>query len=359
MGADRFLDLVAAETGLARNVDPIPSGTVAALLGHEFGLDGSLTRIATEKDDTFRLDADDRSYLVKVSQAVEDPEIVDLQSAVLRHLESTAPGLPVQRLIPTRTGEARVELPVETAPHPRILRVLSFVPGTLLADVRPGPTQPQLAAAGAALARVATALADFAHRRDDRLLLWDLALFHRLRALLGSVRESGWRRLAEGIVNEFEAEVAPRLGQLPTQVIHGDFSPHNVVVAPGAEPFVTGVIDFGDTVRSAVVFDVAVGVANQIGRDSRQPWAGAAAFVAGYCAERPLSTEEVGVLRIAGLARLALRALVAEWRAQHSPDRLQYLLSHAHSDWTHLARARAVDRHEVDAALFACASHPA
>lgn len=44
-------------------------------------------------------------------------------------------------------------------------------------------------------------------------------------------------------------------------MIHGDYSPYNVLVDPGTDSFVTGVIDFGDSMRSALIFDPAVSLA--------------------------------------------------------------------------------------------------
>ena len=357
MADDRFLQRVVAETGLVGNADPVPEAVVADMVARDYGLRGALTRIATEKDDTFRLDTDDRPYLVKISSASEDPAFVDLQTAALVHVESVAPELPVQRLVRTRRGGSSIALRDACGPFPRTLRILTFIPGTLLAGVR--PTADQLAKVGAMLAGVATALAGFGHAHDERLLLWDLVHFPRLRGLLDSVRDPAHRKLAGTVVEEFEAGVVPRLGSLRRQVVHGDFSPYNVVVAPDAPGFVTGVIDFGDTVRTATVFDVAVMTANQIGRDEHEPWSSAAAFLRGYHAENPLDEHELATLRVAGMARLALRALVAEWRAEHSPDRYEYLMSHAGDDWLHLEVAAASDPGDVNRLLSACACRAA
>ncbi|PVG82380.1 hypothetical protein DDE18_12940 [Nocardioides gansuensis] len=44
-------------------------------------------------------------------------------------------------------------------------------------------------------------------------------------------------------------------GELETHVIHGDYSPYNVVVDEQSDNYVTGVFELGDTMRSAVIFD--------------------------------------------------------------------------------------------------------
>lgn len=61
-----------------------------------------------------------------------------------------------------------------------------------------------------------------------------------LRALSGDAR---------GILDRFEERV------VPTQVIHNDLTFDNVLV--DAEGHVSGIVDFGDMVRTALVFDVS------------------------------------------------------------------------------------------------------
>ena len=111
------------------------------------------------------------------------------------------------------------------------------------------------------------------------------------------------RLLAETVFRLFEAAIVPRLNDLETQVIHGDYSPYNVVVDEQSDTYVAGVIDFGDTVRSAVIFDPAVALANLVGRAPDRPWRDACAFVAGYERARPIKDRELPLLPVAALAR--------------------------------------------------------
>jgi Ser/Thr protein kinase RdoA (MazF antagonist) len=145
----------------------------------------------------------------------------------------------------------------------------------------------------------------------------------------------------------FEATVVPSLDDLETQVIHGDYSPYNVVVDEEREGYVTGVIDFGDTVRSAVIFDPAVAMANLLGRTPDDPWREGCAFVVGYERTRPIRDPELPLLPVAALARLTLRALITNWRAERVPERRDYLLAHAKDDWINVKRSMAVPMADV------------
>jgi Ser/Thr protein kinase RdoA (MazF antagonist) len=324
--------------------DPIDVGRVSSLLTEHYDLAGRLFSVATEKDDTFRLKADSAGYLVKVSPPDEAPSVVGLQTAAMRFLEAAAPELPVQRVRLTVDGSDHV---VIEAPDgvTRLLRVFDFVEGSVWAQVHADGEQ--LAVVGEMLGRVDVALEAFAHPADRRGLVWDLRHFHELTELVEHTPDGEHRRLAERVFERFEATVVPSLDDLETQVIHGDYSPYNVVVDEEREGYVTGVIDFGDTVRSAVIFDPAVAMANLLGRTPDDPWREGCAFVVGYERTRPIRDPELPLLPVAALARLTLRALITNWRAERVPERRDYLLAHAKDDWINVKRSMAVPMADV------------
>jgi hydroxylysine kinase len=336
------------ESGLASSHEPVDVTLVRALLDEHYRVGGRLERLATEKDDTFRLRTGSSDHLVKVSPPEEAEPVVALQTAAMRFLEETAPELPVQRVRPTVDGDDHVVIGKNDG-RTRVLRVFDFVEGPVWAQTTPDTRQ--LARTGELLGRIDVALEAFAHPADHRELIWDIRHFHRLTGLAEYTSDAGHRRSAHEVFRLFESAVVPRLGDLETQVIHGDYSPYNVVVDPGRDHFVTGVIDFGDTVRSAVIFDPAVPMANLLGRTPDQPWQDACAFTAGYQRARPVKDLELPLLPVAALARLTLRALITNWRAQYVPARRDYLLSHAKDDWTNVARALAVPLDDVVARL--------
>src|SRR5688500_14770214 len=145
------------------------------LLEKHYDLGGRLERLATEKDDTFRLKTDSRSYLVKVSPPSEPHEVVAVQTAVMRFLEDAAPELPVQRVRLTADGDDNV-LVTTADGSPRVLRVFDFVEGAVLADVE--RDSEQLATVGRILGQIDVALAAFTHPAAQRGLVWDLQHFH-------------------------------------------------------------------------------------------------------------------------------------------------------------------------------------
>jgi Ser/Thr protein kinase RdoA (MazF antagonist) len=327
---------------------PIDVGLVSLLLDEHYHLSGRLHPLATEKDDTFRLRGDSARYLVKVSPPDEARAVVEFQTAAMRFLESASPELPVQRVRLTVDGRDHVLIEAGDGTA-RVLRVFDFVDGAVWAQVNPDGEQ--LAKVGQMLGRVDVALEAFAHPADRRGLVWDIRHFHELTELVEHTPDAVHRRLADRVFELFEATIVPRLDDLETQVIHGDYSPYNVVVDEQSVDYVTGVIDFGDTMRSAVIFDPAVAMANLLGRTPEQPWREACGFVAGYESARPIRDRELPLLPAAALARLTLRALITNWRAERVPERRDYLLAHAKDDWVNVERALAVPLADVVAQL--------
>lgn len=96
---------IARESALASGAPAFPDQRVAAELRRLYGLRGQLTRIPTEKDDTFRLATTAGHFLVKIAPASESARIVNLQSAVMLHLEESAEPIPAQRLIRGLRGQ--------------------------------------------------------------------------------------------------------------------------------------------------------------------------------------------------------------------------------------------------------------
>lgn len=330
-----FINAVASESGLLAKQSQLADSTVLRLVEKSYGLNGALVRIPTEKDDSFRFRDGDESYLVKVSAPDEDPAIVQLQTACMEHLERTAPELPVQRVVRSLDGDPQVLIPAREGTFDRVLRLMRFLPGDLLAnhDASAG----QLRLVGSSCARLGLALQDFDHPRADRLLLWDLKHFHRMRPLVDYVDDKQKRSVAHDIFDRFDEKVVPLLDTLNSHVVHGDFSPFNVLVKSSRPDYVTGIIDFGDVVRTPVIFDISVTMANLLGADPGSPWAHALHVLDGYRSIRPLPGRELEVLTVSAPARLLLRALITQWRASQLPQRRDYLLSHSNADWDRLA----------------------
>ncbi|KJL29096.1 phosphotransferase [Microbacterium oxydans] len=336
---DAATEALLRDTGLAGTAHRVDEDWLARVLDQRYGLQGNLSRLDTEKDATYRLrhgDADAAGeFLVKISHPEEPLDVVRCQVDVIGSIEHADPGIPLQNVRPALDGRLWRPFDDETGQPAGILRVYRFLPGLLLAEHPASPQQRH--AVGAMLGRVDSALADFAHPGETPLLAWDLRRFLHFEPLIELEADERRHELARQVFGTFREEVQPRLATARSQVIHGDFSPYNVVVDPSAVGYVSGVIDFGDTMRAPVVFDPAVLLGNHLQSAPRHPWVEARDLLDGYRDMFPLSDEEVGMVAVAAAARVVLRALIATWRLEQGTDRADYVRRHALHDWGRVA----------------------
>ena len=98
----------------------------------EFGLTGEAKQLYSERDANFHLRPADGGpgHVLKIANAVEDPAVVDLQTAGLRHIARADPGLPVPRVVLSRDGEAIAWVELDDGAR-HMARVYSFLPGEI------------------------------------------------------------------------------------------------------------------------------------------------------------------------------------------------------------------------------------
>ncbi|WP_347311196.1 phosphotransferase [Defluviimonas sp. SAOS-178_SWC] len=286
------------------------------LAREHFGLDGRLAPLASERDQNFRLTTDSDTYVLKIANAAEPPEVTNFQTEALSHIARTDPGLPVPRVIAARDG--RVEIPLASG---SIVRVLTWVDGTPLHAVRATPTLRR--AVGRTAARLTRALEGFSHPAEDHELIWDIRNAAKLRPLLPSVTDAGLRALCETALDRFDAEIAPTLAVLPWQVVHADFNPHNLLTDPAATE-ITGILDFGDMVRTPRICDLAVAASYQA--DPADPLAALTEVIAGWHSILPLLPGEEALILDLVTMRMVTTVVLSNWRAARQPENAAYFL---------------------------------
>jgi hydroxylysine kinase len=269
----------------------------------------SATRLATERDDTFRLTTSEGDRVLKVAHPADSYEFISLQLDALRHASKVDHKLPLQRITATPGGGDALSLA-----NGRMAWVLEWLPGDLLLHTPTGPDE--LGALGDALGRLSKALGKYKNEAATRLSAWDLQTVPRLATLLAELPNDA----ASAAIARFNERVAPRASELPTQIIHNDFNPGNVLVDPSAPRFVTGILDFGDVAHSFRVADLAVALSYQI-VPMRHNWEDLAPMIAAFERHVPLNTAEHEVLRDLVAARFAQRILVNGWLSRFDGER--------------------------------------
>jgi 4-aminobutyrate aminotransferase-like enzyme/Ser/Thr protein kinase RdoA (MazF antagonist) len=219
----------------------------------------------------------------------------------------------------------------------RLVWLLSYVPGTMLAKARPHSPE-LLYSLGHFLGQMDAALADFAHPATRRELKWDLTRAGWIRAHLHLLRDASQRALVEKFLTLYETGVLPALPQLRRSVVYGDANDYNVLVGASLPPprRVVSVIDFGDMHETATISEVAIAAAYAILRKN-DPLNAAAEVVRGYHRAFPLSEAELAALFPLIGTRLAVSVVNSAQRSSIKPDDSYVTVSEAPA-WQALAR---------------------
>ncbi len=312
---------------------------LARLLQQHWGVSGTLTGLTSERDLNHRLTTATASYTLKLSNPAEPAAMTAFQTRALLHTAATDSGLPTPRVVPTLDGQPILHQP-EGA-----LRLLTWCPGTPLAHL---PRTPALAEAiGAALARLTAALQGFDHPAADHVLLWDLRQFPRLAPLIPAL-PSDLRLIAQAFLHRFTTKIAPALSHLPAQVVHADFNPHNLLADPAHPHSLTGILDFGDMVRSHRICDLATACSYQI--DPAAPLHLLTPLLAAYHARLPLTEAETTLLPSLITARMLTTLTISAWRAARYPENAAYILRNAPSARAGLAAAATLTPAQIQTA---------
>ncbi|MFZ5672467.1 MAG: phosphotransferase [Pseudomonadota bacterium] len=320
-------------TVLNSSVPPVSDIEASAILARFFAIDGEVALLTSERDKNFRVRASDgNEYVLKIANAVEPPEVTRFQTEALLHIERMDPSLPAPRVIRTRDGGSEAVLDYGDGSRSTV-RVLTFLQGEPLHKVE--RSAPQRRNIARCLARLDLALRDARPPVGAHELQWDIKNALKLRPQTGAIADAARRRRVEAILDGFEAHVTPVLAGLRRQVIHNDFNPHNILVAPDDHTAVSGILDFGDMVETPLVNDLAVACAYQAGPGAH-PLATIAEFTAAYHEINPLTAQEIDVLFDLVKARLVTTAVLTSWRAARYPENKDYILRNNPPAWAAL-----------------------
>jgi Ser/Thr protein kinase RdoA (MazF antagonist) len=227
------------------------------------------------------------------------------------------------------------------------VRLETYLPGVTFEEGQAIST-PALAGIGEVLGGVAAALAGFDHPAASGFMPWDIAN--------GLIVDRALNDALAADAAELAVRARPRIehaldamDHLPRQIIHNDGHTGNLLRADESSDRLTGLIDFGDMVRTVTAADIAVAGAS-IAPHQPDPVAALAALASGYHAHRPLTADEVRAIPDLVLARLVLSTLLVEYQLVHAPHIAHHVA--AERPATHAALARWLD---IDPAAAATA----
>jgi 4-aminobutyrate aminotransferase-like enzyme/Ser/Thr protein kinase RdoA (MazF antagonist) len=320
------------------------------LVRESYGIHAEVvSELPSERDQNFHLRASSGEELIlKIASSAESPSVLAFQNRALERLSGRDPGLPIPRMRPTLRGEEMATL-ADRAGTSFLCRLFERLPGKPLAVARPH-SDALLRSIGSVMGRLDRALEGFAHEEQSRYLKWNP---DNARAIVAGARDlihDGERRdLLEHYLALIEDEVSPVFSRLPRGVIHNDPNDYNLLVNEGE---ISGILDFGDMVESAVVCDLANACAYAMfGKDD--PLGAARTVAAAYHHERPLSEEEIRLLFPLIATRLAMSVSISARQFRDEPEK-EYLRVSEASAFELLSRLRGISPTFAHCGFRAC-----
>ncbi|XP_037960289.1 hydroxylysine kinase [Teleopsis dalmanni] len=269
-------------------------------------------------------------YVLKVLNALDSKktDFVDAQNQLMIYLSKHDVECP--KPVSNVNGKYFSMEHINGSDH--IVRLLEFLPGKMFHQVE--ITNYLLFQSGEYIAKIDRALKNFSHDAyETHKTVWMLQSIPQLREFLYALQDHSRKAMVEEIIESFEREVLTKLDTFEKQIIHGDFNEQNIVVnqLPGQSDYkITGIIDFGDTNKSPLIFEVGIAMTYMMLQAKTLESGGI--FLAGYTSIRPLSTEEKSYLKYCVAARLAQSLVMGAYTHTLDPTN-EYVLVTQEEGW--------------------------
>jgi 4-aminobutyrate aminotransferase-like enzyme len=152
----------------------------------------------------------------------------------------------------------------------------------------------------------------------------------------------------ERLLLQYRARVVPALHELPMSVIHNDANDENVLLDQDPEGGwrVSGLLDFGDMLKTHTVNELAIACAYAVLR-VKDPLAVIARITEGYNRARPLTELEIQVLFPLVCTRLCVSVTSSALAAMDDPDNAHRQISDRPA-WDILERLESLDWGEAE-----------
>lgn len=297
--------------------------SIKAFAQEYYGLSGEVTPLNGFDEQNFLLkDSGGKKYILKVATDEQSFEFLDLQIKIMQHLSLYPNAENFQKPVLNKNDDA-LTIHQEDGKN-YYIRMLSYLEGTFWADCKNYKDELFLDL-GIFLGKMDCELQNFKHIVLHRRLLWDLSNSADANAKLHYIKDHEQRRIAAYFLLQFEMEVLPLIPSLRHAYIHNDVNDYNVLVS---ENKVSGLIDFGDTIYTALIHNLAIACTYAILHND-DPLKAASLIVKGYHQSYPLKEQEVDLLYYLIAARLCISVTQSAYNAAIQTDNAHHFLSEA------------------------------
>ena len=293
-----------------------------------YQVSGKAISLPGEIDFNFCIKSDSGSYLLIISRPEADIEFIEFQQELLDHVAKNSARINVPVTFADQDGNFISEITDESG-NTRKVRLLSWIEGRIWSSVNP-ITNRLLYSLGEQAGRLTKALKGFDHSMAKRKFEWDVAqadwTYDHSHLFTGNHQE-----IVQYFQQQYKA-IQDEYQHLRKGVVHNDANDNNIIVTNDLrEPEVESIIDYGDSVYTQIINDLAIAIAYAV-MNKPDPLNAALPIVEGYHSQFPLLEKELEFLYYLIAMRLVISVSKSAINKQKEPDN-EYLLISEKPAW--------------------------
>lgn len=309
---------------------------ITQILNSQYNLNGELHRLEGEIDINYKLKMIDKDYLVKISRPEADLEYIEFQIDILNFLSSKSEKTPK---LYSDNFEKFISEFDDSSGKIRYVRLLSWMDGRIFSSVNPVSDE-LLFSLGLHAGEITNLLLDYDHTYAHREFEWDNANADWTKnhvELFGDERKS--------IVNHFIImfnSLEPIFKMLRKSVVHNDVNDNNIIVSNNLlSPKVSAIIDYGDSIFTQTINDLAICIAYGA-MNKQDPLEASLKILKGYNQSFQLTEEELRCLYTLVGIRLVISVTKSAINKVKEPEN-EYLQISEKPAWDLLNRWKEID----------------
>lgn len=320
----------------------IAMAQAAGLVRQRYGIDVQcIEALPGDRDRNFYIrDTRGREFTFKVASGNTQRAVLELQHQAMRRIRThLGPGRCPEPLPDLDGQEISTWQRADGQQH--FVRLLSFLPGQPLAQfARHSPAL--LEELGRFLGSITAALTGFVHPAAQHDLPWNsMNAPKTIRRHLPLVDTPERRALVRYFLHRYEKAAALQAEALRQSIIHNDANDYNILIShKNLQPYIAGIIDFGDMVQGYTVCELAIAAAYAL-LSKADPIGAILPLVRGYHSVFPLTEPEIDLLFHLICLRLCLSVCMSAYQCRTEPENT-YLRISEQPAWAALEKLRAV-----------------
>lgn len=306
------------------------------ILSQYYNIEGVCNPLQGEEDYNYHVLSKAEAYTLKISRAGASKDAMDFQASIISHLKRAGLGFDIPAIVKTIEGADYVNLDNDV-----FVRLQKWVPGRLLGKVNP-ISKDLYVQWGRLLGQMTKTLADFDHPYAHRFYKWDPSQTLASKKNLKYFQTDEEIEIAKHFWSYFEEEIAEPLSDLRKSVNYNDGHDFNILVDENKhDPQVSGIIDFGDTIYTETINEIAIACAYG-GMNKSDPLKVWAQMIKGYHLEFTLQDDELKLLYGLIAARLMITVASAAENLLAEPEN-EYLQVSAAPAWNLLKKMKEIN----------------